>query len=147
MKDSLHIDEAQCRLVEYLNKNKFKKTPERFAILNCLYANEGHYDVEMLYVMLKDQCRVSRATIYNNLQLLIEANLIIKTVLNNQTAYYERATILPHHHLICKKCGRITNVQDQGLINTLRTWQTKNFRMDTVTLQLYGKCKRCKQIK
>ena len=147
MKDSLTIEEAQHRFVEHLTNNKLKKTPERLAILKCLYLNEGHYDVESLYDILKKQFRVSRATIYNNLQLMIDANLITRTVLNNQIAYYERATLKPHHHLICKKCGRITNLQDQGLNTTLKAWQTKNFRMEVATLQLYGKCKKCKQIK
>lgn len=147
MKDVLSIEEAQNKFAEFLTKHKYKKTPERFAILDCLYNNEGHFDVEALYAMLKGHYRVSRATIYNNLQLLIDSNLITRMVLHNQIAYYERATITPHHHLICKKCGCITNIPDQGLHNTLRTWKTKNFRMEMVSLQLYGKCKRCKQTK
>lgn len=147
MKEVLPIEEACQKFEEYLQCKKLKKTPERFAILNCLYSNEGHYDVEMLYTFLKTECRVSKATIYNNLQLLLDSHLVTRIVLDNQTAYYERATLKPHHHIICRKCGRITNLQDQGLINMLRTWQTKNFRTEVATLILYGKCKRCKQIK
>lgn len=147
MKEALPIEEARCKFELYLQQQKLKKTPERFAILNCLYANEGHFDVEMLYTVLKEECRVSKATIYNNLQLLLDSNLVMRVVLDNQTAYYEKATLKPHHHIICRKCGRITHVQDQGLLNMLKTWKTKNFRIEQPTLLLYGKCKRCKQIK
>ena len=64
---------------EYLRDHNLRKTPERFAILQEIYSTNGHFGIEDLYNKMKDtRYRVSRATLYNTIELLLDCNLVIK---------------------------------------------------------------------
>lgn len=145
MKDALSIEEARERFTEYLEAHNFRKTPERFAVLECLYMHDGHYCVDDIFEMLQQKYRVSRATVYNTLEHLCKANLVMRNVFERNTnAYYERFTLRPHHHVICLKCGFISNWYDDEVVSLLQSKKIKNFRLQETSLHLYGKCIRCK---
>ncbi|MBL4705293.1 MAG: transcriptional repressor, partial [Flavobacteriales bacterium] len=72
-------EKVEVIFAEYLGENGHRKTPERFAILKEIYSYKGHFDIETLYVKMKDQnYRVSRATLYNTIELLLGCKLITK---------------------------------------------------------------------
>ena len=67
----------------------------------------GHFTIEELQQLIDaDGFRVSRSTLYNTVELLIEAKMLRRHVFEGMQAQYERIT-LPHTHLICTTCGRV----------------------------------------
>ena len=93
------------KLSQYLEAKKLRKTPERYAILDKIYATSEHFDVDLLYEMMSEsEYRVSRATVYNTIDLLVDAGLVRKHQFGNHPAQYEKSPS-PHLHPLRKNKG------------------------------------------
>ena len=133
------------RLSTFLERRKMRKTPERFAILDKIYSSSAHVDVVTLrQAMLADGFQVSRATVYNTLDLLIEAGLVRRIILGDGVTRYERIVQANnHHHLICTQCGKVKEMKAVEVVGELLSRKPRSFEPMYYTLYIYGLCSRC----
>ncbi|MBR4829162.1 MAG: transcriptional repressor [Muribaculaceae bacterium] len=128
---------------EYLDAHGLRRTTERYAILNHIMSINGHFTIEELQKMIDgDGFRVSRSTVYNTVELLMEAKMLRRHVFEGMQAQYERIT-LPHTHLICTVCGKVKEVRDPNFAAFMNARRFNAFTADHYSLYVYGMCSTC----
>ncbi|MBO4811842.1 MAG: transcriptional repressor [Prevotella sp.] len=132
-------------LDNYLEMNNHRKTPERYAILKAVYSIGSHFTLDELGQKLAEDDRfpVSRATLYNTLNLFMELRLVIRHRFQGTTKYEACYAGDSHCHQICTVCGKVTEVKSPEIAETIENMRLKRFRKDGFSLYIYGICSTC----
>jgi Fur family ferric uptake transcriptional regulator len=141
-------EEAKAKFDLFLLKNKNRRTPERYAILEEIYVHLHHFDAESLYIRMKQNAyRVSRATIYNTLDILVECGMIKKHHFGANKTFFERAYgFEDHNHLICTECDKITEFVDTRLSGIVKDQSASaNVQANYLSLNIFGICEECRK--
>ncbi|MBI5116077.1 transcriptional repressor [Candidatus Poribacteria bacterium] len=131
----------------FLAEKRLKLTPQRRAILDTVFETHRHFDAdELVEIIRHKEKRISRATVYRTLDLLVKAGLVTAMELGEARKVYEHVIGHKHHdHLICMKCGRAIEFDD-GFIELLqqKVCDRLNFEAQTHSLRIFGRCESCR---
>ena len=132
-------------LDSYMEMNNHRKTPERYAILHAVFDFVGHFTLDELGSRLSNEYKfpVSRATLYNTLNLFMELRLVIRHRFQGVTKYEASYADDSHCHQICTVCGKVTEVRAPEINAVIDQMHLKRFRKDGFTLYIYGICSTC----
>ncbi len=143
------MNETEKIFRDYVQSKGLKFTPERQAILNHVFQNHGHFEAEELLIdMRANNKRVSKATIYRTLALLVNSGLLREVIFGEKHAHYEHVHGHEHHeHLVCVKCGKIIEFTDERIEKFQEEVCLANkFKAESHRFQIMGYCENCEKV-
>lgn len=139
-------EKQEALFADYLRRRNLKLTPERRTVLREVFQHHGHLDADQLLVRLRTkEERVSRATIYRTLELLVDSGLIWKVSLGGSQSHYELAYGAKHHdHLICMSCGQVIEFVNERIEQLQeKVCRDHGFHPMRHNMQIFGHCSKC----
>ena len=134
------------RFTAYLHRNDLRVTPERLLTAREALLSDTHFNAEDLFIRLHSKnAKISRATVYRTLDLLVNSGLLKRSIFNGQIASFEPYMDKPEHgHFICTRCGRIIEFSDPEIEKLHRRLEEQlAVKVINHSHQLYGKCNNC----
>jgi len=133
---------------EHLRRHGLKSTAQRDDIARVFFASHRHISVEELYNAVKRvNPRIGYATVYRTMKLLTDCGLAAERHFRDGEARYESQAEGGHHdHLICERCGKIVEFEEQR-IEALQAEVARRlgFRFTGHKMELYGICRACQR--
>ncbi len=143
-----HVDREITRFQEYLQQQGLKLTSERIALVREIFSIHYHFEAdELLFKMKEKAVKISRATVYRSLELLVKSGMVRRVHLGEDHYHYEHVTGNSHHdHLICTTCGGVIEFHDEVLEQRqLEICEKKKFTPTFHNLQILGVCDACRR--
>lgn len=134
----------------FLKSEKNRITPERFEVMDAALDYDGHFGADDLYILMKNNhSRVSRATVYKTLELLVQCDLLSKRNFGeNITRYESNYKRQSHDHLICVDCGRIVEFVDAQIKKLPEQISDKlGFNFESYSFNIFARCRNTKTCK
>ncbi len=132
---------------EFIRNKGLRNTPEREQVVNAIFSDHDHFDVDELYVRLRRQNeKISKATIYRTIPLLLESGLIQEAFFEDGHMHYEHIYGHEHHcHLRCLDCGKIVEFAEESVQEVeWKVGERYDFLVTGHKLDVYGYCGKCK---
>ncbi len=145
-KEEIQLTPAE-QLTIYLDEHQLRHTPERYTILAKICELQ-RFTIDDLRSVLATEMTISRATVYNTLSLLEDANLVQKLdkEFGVRAAQYEVVHASESSvQIICQRCGRISKVKDSTISRMLADKKWSNFVPHHFSLYMVGHCKVCRR--
>ena len=132
-------------VVAALDRGGRRLTEPRLAVAALIATRQGHFTAADLVADARaNRLRIGRATIFRSLEMLLELGVVERIDLPTGEHAYVGCQPSHHHHIVCSRCGRTSEVDDAGLRSmTGAVERTTGFRVDTHRLELFGVCPAC----
>jgi len=136
--------EIKAILDEYLDARGHRRTRERYEILETVYEMNGHFTLQDLGRKMEEKrFPVSKATLYNTMNLFMELRLVIRHRFQGTTMYEARLKNENHCHQVCTVCGKVTELNLPEIVHAIDNTHLKRFHKDGFSLYVYGICSTC----
>lgn len=136
------------RFRQFLTDQGLKLTNERVALIEQIFSTHYHFEADELLLTMKERgLKISRATVYRTLELLVKSGMVRRVHLGEDHYHYEHVTADSHHdHLICTTCGTVIEFNDDALERRQREiCERKKFTPTFHNLQILGLCASCRR--
>ena len=143
-----HVQKEIDRFAGFLQDQGLKLTGERSALVREIFSTHYHFEAdELLFRMKEKNVKISRATVYRTLELLVKSGLVRRVHLGEDHYHYEHVSGDSHHdHLVCTTCGGVIEFNDEPLEKRIaEICEKKKFRPTFHNLQLLGICDSCRR--
>jgi Fur family ferric uptake transcriptional regulator len=142
------VEAAHDQFARFLAARGLRYTAERRAVVGAVFEKHRHFEADDLLLWSRGRRpRVSRATIYRTLELLIHSGLVRQMTFGDKSAqHYEQVLGVDHHdHLICNACGRVEEVFSAALEREQEALCARHgFTVQHHNLEIFGLCRRCR---
>ena len=139
------ITSLRDRLTRYMEEKSMRKTPERYEILRVASLVGGIFTIDGLMQFMKEHAtfQVSRATLFNTMELFCDAGIVIKHSLATAAHYEMRTDNAPKAYVICHQCNTITRVSTSTAKLALQNLHVRYFSIEEKLLYMRGICRKC----
>ena len=140
---------AQEKLVRFLHEHEKRPSKVRNIVLSLACALPQPFTAEQLQRACETE-RISVGTVYNSLNTFVDARILRATERQRGKAATEYELISGSSNrlqIVCKKCGRVTDVTDKAITTLVQNRKYSNFNMQHFSLFIYGECRICRKKK